>query len=142
MAFCEREELLSQTMDEVQVAGASDARAEDDLLGAAAEDKPLSHMQGEDDAEDNIPDEPTTSSRILDRPLDERPRTTKHLYTTKRTMRTEVRRANRRAAAVKFLSLAVFLVGAALAVVLRGKMSAGEEDEDDEEEEEEDEREK
>lgn len=135
VALCQQGEAAPENVDGVQTAMATDAQVDDEASDAATDDKPLSPMPGEDDAEDNMPEDESTSARIMDRPLDERPRTTKHLYTTKRTMRTEVRRANRRAAAAKFLSLAIFLVAVAVAVVLKGKLSAGEEDDEDDEDE-------
>lgn len=93
-------------------------------------EEPAEGMFGEIDPEDSGPDEQNDT-----RPLEDRPRTTKHLYTTRRTNARGSTRAGGLSGAKLFSVLALLFMGA-LVYAFRGKIfGPEEEDEHDEEEE-------
>ncbi|KAL8443076.1 hypothetical protein Emag_006103 [Eimeria magna] len=92
----------------------------------ANENEPLSGEE-DDEADGFLRD---AAGGAMDRPRDERPMTTKRLYTTRRTNQSASASRSQQLAKLKLAALGAVVLLAVLAVAFRGKFANDEEDDD------------
>lgn len=127
VVFCSGSEATQGAPEELpgHPVSSPDPQAGGVIPDISAADRLLSNLQAEAQLADEFVDEDSESRRG-----DERPRTTKRLYTTKGSVRAAARNSSPTKA--KLLSLAAALLVATLAVAFKGTLWAPEEDEEEE----------